>query len=71
LAKLGVEFGSPIVMLTGAAVLLAVALLLGVLLAVPDVLAGEELLDVLQPDMTADAITTPATQPGSMRERLI
>ncbi|MGH3211823.1 MAG: hypothetical protein ACRDNO_29110 [Trebonia sp.] len=65
------EFGSPIVMFVGAAVLLLAGLLLVVLLAVLDEVAGEELLEVLQPDMTADAITTPATQPGSMSVGLI
>jgi hypothetical protein len=55
LAKLGTEFGSPIVMLV-------IAVLLFV---VPDVLADDELLELLQPEMTADAITTPATAPGS------
>ncbi|MGH3245930.1 MAG: hypothetical protein ACRDOI_06925 [Trebonia sp.] len=38
------------------------------LLAPPDELADDELdevLELLQPEMTADAITTPATQPGS------
>jgi hypothetical protein len=63
LAKLGTEFGSPIVMDVVAAV---------VLLAGPDALADGELLELLlQPDMTADAITTPATQPGSTSVRLI
>ena len=42
-----------------------------VVLVVPDVLAGDELLELLQPEMTADAITTPATQPGSTRVRLM
>jgi hypothetical protein len=40
-------------------------------LAVPDELTEGELLELLQPDMTADAITTPATQPGSTSVRLI
>jgi hypothetical protein len=69
LAKLGVEFGSPMVMVVvvGAAVLLPV---------VPDEpagveLAGVELLELLQPDMTEDAITTAARQPGSASVRLI
>jgi hypothetical protein len=40
------------------------------LLAAPDALgddelAVDELLELLHPEMTADAITTPATQPGS------
>jgi hypothetical protein len=38
---------------------------LAVLLAPPDELAAGELLELLHPEMTADAITTPATQPGS------
>jgi hypothetical protein len=70
LAKLGAEFGRPMVMVVvvaGAAVLLPV---------VPDEpagveLAGVELLELLQPDMTEDAITTAARQPGSASVRLI
>jgi hypothetical protein len=62
LAKLGTEFGSPIVMVVVAAVLP---------LVVPDELTGEELLELPQPETTADAITTPATQPGSTSLRLI
>jgi hypothetical protein len=42
--------------------MLVIAVLLFV---VPDVLADDELLELLQPEMTADAITTPATAPGS------
>jgi hypothetical protein len=34
-------------------------------------LAGVELLELLQPDMTEDAITTAARQPGSASVRLI
>jgi hypothetical protein len=38
---------------------------------VPDGLTDDELLELLQPEMTADAIATPATQPGSTSLRLI
>jgi len=41
------------------------------LLAGPDGLAGVELVELLHPEMTADAITTPATQPGSTSVGLI
>jgi hypothetical protein len=64
LAKLGTEFGRPIVMLV---VVAGVA----VPLVVPAVLADDELLELLQPEITADAITTPATQPGSTSVRLM
>jgi hypothetical protein len=41
-------------------------------LAVPDELAGaEELLELLHPETTADAIAIPAMQPDSASVRLI
>jgi hypothetical protein len=42
-----------------------------VLLAVPDELADVELLELLQPETSADAIATPAAQPDSASVRLI
>jgi hypothetical protein len=66
LAKLGVELGSPIVMVvTGAAVPLLVA---------PDEPADGgtlELLEPPQPAVTAEAITIPAAQTGRTSVRLI
>jgi hypothetical protein len=41
------------------------------LLAVPDELADAELPELLQPETSADAIATPATQPDSASVRLI
>jgi hypothetical protein len=62
LAKLGTEFGRPIVMLAVAGA--------DVLLVAPAELLDDELPE-LQPEITADAIMTPAAQPGSTRVRLI
>jgi hypothetical protein len=63
LAKLGAEFGSPIVIVVTGAV--------GVLLVVPDEFTEDELPELLQPENTADAIMTPATPPVSRSMRLI